>query len=523
MALLPFDAASRTRLLVELATTAEPRRLFVFVEGAAKELVASDVLIRVVAGRLIEARAGIVTGPRALLRLALAERGAIDVAPDSPPAPPLTKYPELQPLLQEADANAWRLQTALAPIGGLDSVLVADLDQLMAQLAELPDAASAVLRLVDGVRTVASVLRDAPYDELLSTRIIERLAAAGILHLAAPVPSTTPEPSPPKPAASLPPAPDGHAALSTDDELEGEGVDADIRQWLEHERAPDALLTDDGFLRAFASEAPRERPTHAEPPRNSSKPRPPPPPPPDQLAAGSVSGEFVREARDDAADAAWLEESGIPRERPNRSVLVVALAVVIVVAVLMLRSSRHPSEEEAEATLDSGVVAIVAPPIELVRTETAAAAQTATKTPVVVEVAANDKKPREIPPIAGPDEPEDVKRAEALLNQQSYGEAAKLLSQLRASHPNDPAVWVLSGQLHVDSKGRLDLARESADKAIALDPKYYRAWVLKGSVLQFQGKAKGAEDAYAKALALEPEHPMSAELRSILDQMQKRK
>src|SRR5262249_930288 len=147
------------------------------------------------------------------------------------------------------------------------------------------DAASAVLRFVDGARTIAGVLREAPYDELLSARILERLVAIGILHLAAPMPaSQRPEPIVPPP---LPPRPEGPvysraqvitgpSALPTADELEGEGVEADIKSWLHDENAPDALLSEAGFAAAFGST-----------PSRPARARPPPPPPRDMRDSGT--------------------------------------------------------------------------------------------------------------------------------------------------------------------------------------------------------------------------------------------
>jgi tetratricopeptide (TPR) repeat protein len=194
-------------------------------------------------------------------------------------------------------------------------------------------------------------------------------------------------------------------------------------------------------------------------------------------------------------------------------VLFVALAVFIVVALFMA-FARSPSDRETVKAHDAGVAEVEPPPIAIVATATLTKTET-----VAAEPMAEPLHLKEMPPIAGPDAPEDVKEAERLLNAQRYPDAAKLLSQLRSSRPNDPAVWVLSGQLHVDSKGRLDLASEAANRALAIDPKFYRAWVLKGSVLQFLGKQKPAADAYRKAIQLEPEHPMSAELKTILEHM----
>jgi tetratricopeptide (TPR) repeat protein len=554
-----FQAATRARILEELAKGDAPKRLWVAVDGANKDL-SPRILLRVGQGRLIEARAGEVEGPRALTRLFLAKSGIIDVEPDQAAPFPADRYPAIGSLLQEAEANAQALWALLQNVGGLEGVLVADLDELVDQLAHLPDAASAVLRLADGVRTVAAILRDSPHDEVLTARILQRLFTSGVLCFAAEQSEIGEEPERAVERDSEGGAMhqretgwDMSSALPSRDEFEGAGVDADIRRWLVHEDVPAALLSDDLFSETFAvkenpggstlhraivrSSMPEKSPASSPvaraqvpsvppppPPRNDqsspSWPRPEPTPKPLPRSEEAVDARRALAGNDVPADADGeadldSEFENTDERGPHRVALAVGLAVLVVVGLFMALRSHKPEvlPDRDEIAFEDERISVQ--PETRVGAVTATRTATASKAPeaaaILIAAPSNVR-----PPIAGPDAPEDVRRAETLLDAGSYGEAGKLLDHLRTTRLNDPAVWVLSGQFYVDSGGRLQMAKDAADRAIQIDPKFYRAWVLKGSVMQFMGKKKMAREAYQKALDLEPDHLMSAELRSIL-------
>lgn len=471
------------------------------------------------------------------------------------------------------------IEALVAPLGGLGGVTLTDLERLIVELPRLPDAASAVARLADGVRTIAGILRDSPYDALLTARILARLGSIGVLvptrsragWVAAPAAPRAPTPvSSAKPGplddpiigVDLPRPEIDHAATGWDamglpsaEEYEGEGVDEDIRRWLMNERVPDVLLSDDHFAAAFATHKeedatglastflppvpldpgpearveerfPQIVPAAAQPPGRLSQAAPASPPP-----AIAPSARVAWDRRSELVDPEPLDDEPAPPGSPSRAVwmgaiVIVAAVVTFVSWVAQPRVSNDAARPVASAERKRALPAmdevapLEVPAIEPVRSATEAALEVRGAVPAetpssTAETAVAGEVPRHIP-IANADAPEDVRRAEALLNEGAYPEAAKLLAQLRASRPNDPAVWILSGQLYVDSGGRLSLAGEAAARALALDPRAYRAWVLKGSVHQFLGQKKDARDAYAKALALEPDHPMSAELKTIV-------
>lgn len=515
-----FDRASRDRVFDDLARIIDPQRVHIALEGDVHDL-AIDVDLEIADGRLIIAKSGSVTGARAMLRLALASNGELTLITSARPAQPLESYPRLVGQLAEAEASAMTLSGMLASCGGLDGVLAADLNALMTQLATLPDAASSVLRLADGSRTVAAILRDSPHDEMLTARILQRLVSSSLLTLSSTdaeslivsVRSDEPQRPTAQKATAFETAYDSMSVLPTEDELEGAGVEADVHHWLENEQAPEALLSDAGFTEAFT-----------QPPRSAPRPGPQPPrPPPVSMPSRPAARPALEaplplpEEQDEEQDSAVLEQAGLESRSPNRAILIGALVALAFVILLMSRRSGHKDEEE-ETNIPPVVTSTRAPTPPVLAITATKTATVATSTPAVSRALVTL---RTAPPIAGPDAPEEVRRAESLLNDGKYAEAGKLLDALRAKRANDPAVWVLSGQHAVDSGGKLSIASERAEHALSIDPKFYRAWVLKGSVLQFLGKRKQAAEAYNRAVKLEPDHAMSPELRTIVDGLEK--
>lgn len=67
---------------------------------------------------------------------------------------------------------------------GLESRLEIEFQSLAKALPSLPDAANAVVRLFDGLRTVRQVVLDSPQDELLTLQVTQRLLALGVIKVA---------------------------------------------------------------------------------------------------------------------------------------------------------------------------------------------------------------------------------------------------------------------------------------------------------------------------------------------------
>jgi hypothetical protein len=477
-----FDAASRAAVLEQALRTPGRFALTVRLEGPAAEL-AGEVVLDVGDGRLIDARAADARGLDALVVLALADRGRVDVGAAPTAVKDSARFPTAIALVRQAEVNAKEVAVHLAPLGGLGAIPM--LVRERSQEAGMPEAAAIVLALVDGASTVASILRRAPHPIGLTARILERLVAAGAVGS----------------SRTALPEPIDDREKEEDREVEGAAASADVARFLQGEETPSQLASSSAFTSAFAvppdapARAPTPRPGTTEPipdrsdrfqeisarvrqrvPLETKRPSPADPTDDDLAAAGVGAGR----AR------GWIGIAGI-------GALIGVLAGLIITKLDLAR--RDPP-------------AITSPPI--VETSTVVTATTSTAAlPILVDGR---------PPIAGPDAPEDVKRAEALLDAGRYREARELLDQLRATRPGDVTVWILSGQVEVDV-GRLEVANGLSDRAIELDPKSYRAWVLQGSVLQFRGRFPSARTAYQRALALDPRHPMTREIQSVLEQM----
>lgn len=455
------------------------------------------VLLRTVEGRLIDVRIGRLDGPGALTVLALAEGITFEVGPEQPTSSRVG--PSFRALWTDARSHAAQVKELLEPLGGLE----AQPRSTGARASGLPEAALEILALVDGRRSAAAVLAASPHDFLLTARILVRLFEVEAL-VVPPLPvDPTPAPAP----AFVPPTSGwGQSSLlpSEDEEVEGDAAVAEVQAWL-GPNASASLSTGEAFRSVFYEE---ETPTpvgveapRAPAPRAPSRPvvappNPSPTPTPNVERTEGALDSFGRRVDapeiQDADDEALAKDAGVSRA----PMLAVLLAVVgIAVAALIFAVGREPPPPPP-----------VPPPPPPPPVVTATVAKTSTRAPEIIDGR---------PAIAGPDAPIEVKRAEQLLNRGAYRDAEQLLDQLKKTFPSDPAVLTLAGQLYVDTR-RLGPAGEAADAAIAADPKFYRAWVLKGSVAQFRGQAGAARTSYEKAIALEPQHPMTPEIQSVL-------
>lgn len=505
-----FRADTRARVLEGIARGETPRRLRFFVEGSAREL-SGQVTLRLWNGRVVEAESEGRGVARALMRIVLAERGRIEIAPDVDPAPDLVEdYPSFEAAIAQAEAHAATLMPLIVPMGGLEGVVTADLDRLVEELARLPDAASSILRLADGVRTVAGILRDAPHDEVLTARILERLHTVGILRKSFVSNAAARDAAP----ASLPVDPIIGVDLPRTetreptgwDWVQGSGtgerkeLDSEIERWLDDETITDTLASDDRFTVAFrrstsgahgSRDAERGAEVVSEPAHEDLGARAPEARvvlPVSEQPAAPAREASVPPLRPGKASGASGEGPSPRPSRPavsvpgrsNRGVVVGALVVVLAVAVLMSRfPSEDPPARASGPTLRSARVLAGLHPL--------------------------------------PRAPVEARRVEALLSKKAYAEASELLRGLERSHAEDPAVWILSGELHLSTGAELARAGESVERALALDPTSFEGWVLRGAVFELEGRRTAARDAYGRALSLAPDHPGSGEVKAFLE------
>jgi hypothetical protein len=84
-------------------------------------------------------------------------------------------------LIASLDARRAHIRALAESVGGLDRVWAVLFRVLRRELPHIPDDVNPLLRLVDGKRTIARILRESPFDEILTLRILHRLLAKGIL------------------------------------------------------------------------------------------------------------------------------------------------------------------------------------------------------------------------------------------------------------------------------------------------------------------------------------------------------
>lgn len=518
---LEFDAAHSRSVLQALVARGEPLRLQVTLRGAATVL-ADRAVLQVAEGRVHLARTSDRSGVDALVRILLADGGTIEVINDPPPGN-VANAPAFEAIFAEAERRAQQLTAPIAPVGGLGAVLRADLDQLVAHLRQVPEAANRVMRLADGRRSVAQLLSSSPYDEVLTARIIGKLHAVGVfVNVAgAPAAPTVSEfgPTVDSPGQWL--MPDrgwGETAeLPGEDDLEVEGpeVSGDISHWLAAEVIPPPLLSDDAFSQAFvsgpqaaAAEAPAAGVAVAAAPVVAS---------PDGLAGESSSPSIsatpvLGAPHAEAADEADFAAAGVGSGPNPQLIAALLLLGALIVGAVFVLGGRGPSVEPLG--VDAGPASVLT-------------ATTATST-VAEPPLTDEPEPDLVGPaedalrrtIASPDAPSDVREAESLWESGQYDDAGRLLRRLRRTRSRDSTVFILSGQVYVDT-GKLDRANQMANRALALNRRSFRAWVLKGSVQQFQRKTRGALAAYRRALKLGPEHEMSDEIRAVVAQLER--
>ncbi len=510
---IDFVAANVRSVLQSLVARRDPLRLQVTLRGPVIAL-SERAVVCVADGRVHLVRTADRFGVDAMTRILLADGGSIEVLAESSSARSVTA-PTLETLLAEGEARAQQIRTPLAPLGGLVGVLCADPDQRAAQTRSIPDAADQVMRLADGRRFVAQLLADSPYDEVLTARILAKLYAVGILVAVEPSRAAAVAMVAPSQAEGtsdewvMPTRGWGDTAeLPGEDDLEVEGpeVTGDISGWLSTGSAPPPLMSDDAFAKAFVSEGSEPTgPTFLSP----------------RAAAVALEQGFVPEERSEDLLHTALGDSEAPTDavglvdRPKgpRSRLVAAVVLVLIVMLGGLLATGAGFFDQ-EATVDKkpdGSDAVMMAP------EMLAPEPDLTDEPESDLVGpAPDALRRTIAPR---DAPAAVRDAEALWEARQYGEAARVLQRLRRTRKNDSSVFVLSGMVFVDT-GRLDLANAMANRALQLNRRSFRAWVLKGSVQQFKDRPRRALAAYRRALKLGPDHAMSDELRAVIEQLE---
>ncbi len=526
-----FTTENRSALLERLSGGERPARLRIVLHGPSREL-SPEVQIRVCSGRLVEITVPDLPAPRVFLRLALARTGRIELLPDDGPMPELGGLAPIRRLLLDAEQTARALESLLEPVGGLRAVVVTRSHRVMRAAAQLSRPGLEVANyLIDVPHSISEVLNRFAQDDFLTARSLDQLRDLGVLEivrLEAVEPAALPSQAP---AAglrsdrvplrrSIPPARigrDSRRPSRRPEILETPPLAEDLDERASGSRAPGRSLEADLLaLPERTSQAPSRGayvPDLVET-RTSLRPRPSdidepqaPPSRPRSLDAEepTMPSRARRPMVDDDPD---LESLGI-KSGASTQVLIGVGVVLVLLLLWWLRPTK-----DAEVALPLPAPDPTPPPVA--RTTTVAKPRPIPTVSTPAEPGYSLSRP---PPLAGPDADRRLREAEALIQAGRYDEADAILSELRKSRPGEALVWLLTAHLETE-RGRYGEAIKAVDKALAIEPKNYRAHVIKGSILQFEGQPKGAVRSYRTALSISPGHVMSPELRGVTERLE---
>lgn len=529
-----FTASNRAALIDELGARDVPLRLRIVPHGAARGL-SREVVLRVCSGRLIA-----VASPtdlpisRALLRVALAESGRIEVSPDEAAPATLGSFPAVRRLYGEAETAARALSSVLAPIGGLGSLVVTRSEAVVRAAPYLSRPALELARvLIDVPRRVSEVLNSVAQDDLHTARLLDQLRDTGVLEVTAASERRENAAGPRQSARGMsavrssrsgrrPGVPPGRSSLRPGSIPPPRPSDVAPPPGQEPLEVPE-LVDEDEALEPAASLSPeawaKVRPqSHAERARAAEAPTVEVPPPVVPPAEPRVRIEDRVEPRrpvpspeaaadpDDDRDA--MRAAGVGGAGFGLWLLIGA-AVIGGLAAIWLATRKTPEPPELPPVL--------APIVEVPARTTTTATLAQPKPPASSGEKYSLSRP---PPIAGPEADRRLREAEALIDAGDYDGAEEILAPLRKSSAGDATVWVLSAHLEAE-RGRFPQALGYVDRGLAIAPKHYRAHVLKGSIFQFQGRLQNAIASYKRALSLDPRHVMSPELRLVTEGLER--
>lgn len=523
-----FTTENRSALLERLSGGERPARIRIVLHGPSREL-SPEVQIRVCSGRLVEITVPDLPAPRVFLRLALARTGRIELLPDDGPMPELGGLAPIRRLLLDAEQTARALESLLEPVGGLRAVVVTRSHRVMRAAAQLSRPGLEVANyLIDVPHSISEVLNRFAQDDFLTARSLDQLRDLGVLEivrLEAVEPSALPSQAPASGLRSdrmplrrsVPPARigrDSRRPSRRPEILETPPLAEELDERASGSRSPARSLEADLLALPRSSQGPGVRAQDLVETRTSFRPRPaevdePPPPPsrPRSLEPEEppLPSRAQRAPIDEEPD---LESAGI-KSGPSAQVLIAVGVVLLVLLLVWLRPTK-----EAEVALPLPAPDPAPPPVTRTATEAKPRPIPTVSTPA--DPGYSLSRP---PPLAGPDADRRLREAEALIQAGRYDEADAILSELRKSRPGEALVWLLTAHLETE-RGRYAEAIKAVDKALAIEPKNYRAHVIKGSVLQFEGQPRGAIRSYRTALSIAPGHVMSPELRGVTERLE---
>ena len=188
----PVDPASGAEVPVELTGTVTPEGIVEAIEVAgARDAVINcqsdggdTATLWLRGGRVTGAQLGSLADERALARLFTWKTGLF-VAHLGPHERPARVSFEPKAVIAEAVRRAETWLRLVDALSGLETVYRVDYINLARRLGEIPDEANALLRLVDGQRTLAVLLEVSPLEEAQTLAVTLRLRIDGVVVSAA--------------------------------------------------------------------------------------------------------------------------------------------------------------------------------------------------------------------------------------------------------------------------------------------------------------------------------------------------
>ena len=513
-------------------------------------------------GMVIDAQVDLHHGPDALVKAL-----ALHVGPYRVAFRPVQFAPAFQLGAREVLHRIEPRLRAFSELAGqsvnLDAVLGIEFPALARALPSLPDAANAIVRLFDGLRTVRQVVLDSAQDELLTLQVTQRLMALSIIkvdegqhqaHDKAPEMFGARKDDADKQMAELfsgaplQVAAEGGAESTdwADVLIRGEPEGDPSAGWVAGKLEPELAKQLEAFDIKAIEEPARAPPEVLSPAVLELKEFAAPIPLTETVKAPVVTPEPatpIEAASIDALESGFFEHpSGANRLPDPARTPPSARAGSAGISSAALKAVSTPPPMRAVTTTTSGAAVeptrsptmIIAALLLVVAVAIVAAmfgrGETPAPTPPVAVVPAPPKPPEpapvEVVRVEKPETAEALKAATDLYESGKMKEAVEALERIVADDPGSDAAWMMLGLARYDS-GDAPGAAEAANTVLALDPKNARAHLLLATMLIDQWKRapnpedkakarKAADDEIQRYLDNDPNGKFADEARALL-------
>jgi len=461
-------------------------------------------------GWIVDAELESLRGIDALIRILLTAEGDYEVAFSSDPVQASFEF-GLQELCTKAFPQIRRWQRAVSTGVPLAAQLTLDFARLGEVLADLPHGVEDLVRLCDGIRTVRQCVVESPLPEIATLGVFTRLYGMGVLvPRDGSTPAELPGSWPPvaaireKPGDPLRPDRRAHAGRNgwrpTGDELRSDSQSEELRFAMASrprvfrpaESEMPERLRQGGMLAAqpISSDpvvsAPIQLTQVVEPASEATV----------RDSIGLTHPEVAAAELSDAEAGFFQEDSAEPGRQPlwlhPTARAVIAVAGVVLVSsgaawVVAKGSGRGVATAAQTASMASKPPAAPAPPREI-----------------------------RMDPVPVAAEPASALLEEGLklYNEGKPAEAARVLARAVQIEPST-AGWLMLGVARFDS-GDNRGAQDAAAKSLELDPRNGRAMILRATIYLDANQREKAAEELKHYLRVEPNGPYAEEAKQLL-------